>query len=163
MRRAITPALSEAGQMALATYADDLRRQRDLRPATHRNYQSDLRQFAAWCEQTWQEADAATTFTPAHLTTPTLTAYRAHLQSLGLSPATINRHLVSLRRYSAWAHEQQFIVADPGKPVKLARRAPNHPVSSATGRCRSTALPVTSYGPTWLPCRTTSPGLVPAR
>ena len=50
MRRAGIPALSEVGRAALGAYADHLRQQRDLRPATHRNYTCDLRQFAAWCE-----------------------------------------------------------------------------------------------------------------
>ncbi|MGI8912810.1 MAG: tyrosine-type recombinase/integrase [Chloroflexota bacterium] len=127
MRRAGMPALSDAGQAALAAYADALRRQHDLRPATHRNYLSDLRQFAAWCEHTWRETDAAAAFVPAHLTTPTVTAYRAHLQALGLSPATINRHLVSLKRYCAWAHEQHLVAVDPGKPVKLVPRVPQPP------------------------------------
>ena len=146
MRRAVTPALSEAGQTALATYADDLHRQRDLRPATHRNYQSDLRQFAAWCEQTWQEADAATTFTPAHLTTPTLTAYRAHLQSLGLSPATINRHLVSLKRYCAWTHEQGLVAVDPGKPVKLVPRVAQPPRQLGDREEAALVAAVTEHG-----------------
>ena len=58
--------MRRAGKPALAAYADHLRHQRDLRPATHRNYTSDLRQFAAWWEATGQEADdAAAVFLPA--------------------------------------------------------------------------------------------------
>ena len=66
MRRSGTPAVSEAGQAALETYAQHLQHQRDLRMATQRNYSSDLRQFAAWWEATGQEADdAAAVFLPA--------------------------------------------------------------------------------------------------
>jgi integrase/recombinase XerD len=144
MRRAVTPALSAAGQVTLTAYADDLHRQRDLRPATHRNYQSDLRQFAAWCEATWREADAAVAFTPAHLTTPTLTAYRRHLQALGLAPATVNRHLVSLKRYCAWTHEQGLVAVDP--PRQLGDREEAALVAAVTehGTARDRALLVTA-------------------
>jgi integrase/recombinase XerD len=113
MRRVGKPVLLAGGQAVLAAYADHLHRQRDLRPATHRNYTSDLRQFAARWEATGREGDGPEAFTPAHLTTPTLTAYRAQLQTLGLSPATINRDLVSLKRFCAWAHEQELVAATP--------------------------------------------------
>ncbi len=75
MRLVGMPALSDAGQVVLGAYAEQLRVQHDLRPATLRNDTSDLRQFAAWCEQTWREADEDAAFTPAHVTTLTLTAY----------------------------------------------------------------------------------------
>lgn len=146
MRRAGIPALSAAGQAVLLAYADHLQQQRDLRPATHRNYTSDLRQFAAWCEAIWRETDAAATFTPAHLTTPTLTAYRAHLQAIGLSPATINRHLVSLKRYCAWAHEQGLIAVDPGKPVKLVPRVPQPPRHLSDREEAALVAAVTAHG-----------------
>jgi integrase/recombinase XerD len=113
MPRAGKPALSAGGQAVLAAYDAHLGQQRDLRPATHRNYTSDLRQFAARWEATGREGDGPEAFTPAHLTTPTLTAYRAQLQTLGLSPATINRDLVSLKRFCAWAHEQELVAATP--------------------------------------------------
>jgi integrase/recombinase XerD len=147
MRRVGMPALSDAGQAALAAYEDQLRQQRDLRPATHRNYASDLRQFAAWCEQTWREADAAATFAPAHLTTPTLTAYRTYLQTLGLSPATINRHLVSLKRHCAWAHEQGLVAVDPGKPVKIVPRVPPPPRQLSDREEAALVAAVTAHGP----------------
>jgi integrase/recombinase XerC len=146
MRRAGKPALSAAGQAALTAYADQLWQLRDLRPATLRNYISDLRQFAAWCEAIWREAAASATFTPAHLTTPTLTAYRAHLQALGLTPATINRHLVSLKRYCAWAHEQGLVAVDPGKPVKLVPRVPQPPRQLGDREEAALVAAVTAHG-----------------
>jgi hypothetical protein len=45
---------------------------------------------------------------------PTLTADRAQLQTLRLSLATINRRLVSLKRFCAWSHEQQLVAARQG-------------------------------------------------
>jgi hypothetical protein len=50
MRRAGKPGATDAGQAALADYGEALHREHDLRPATHRNYPCDLRQFAAWWE-----------------------------------------------------------------------------------------------------------------
>jgi integrase/recombinase XerD len=146
MRRVGMPALSAAGQAALAAYGEHLRHQHDLRPATHRNYTSDLRQFAAWCEHTWRAADAAAVFALAHVTTPTFTAYRAYLQALGLSPATINRHLVSLKRYCAWAHEQGLVAVDPGRPVKLVPRVPPPPRQLSDREEAALVATVTAHG-----------------
>lgn len=51
------------------------------------------------------------------MTTPTLTAYLAHLQTAArLAPATINCHLISLKRYCAWARERGWSPAiRPGR------------------------------------------------
>jgi integrase/recombinase XerD len=146
LRGAGKPGVTDAGQAALAGYGEALRWEHDLRPATLRNYLSDLRQFAAWCEMTWREADEAAEFAPAHLTTPTVTAYRAHLQALGLSPATINRHLVSLKRYTAWAHEQGLVGVDPGKPVKLVPRVPPPPRQITDREEAALVAAVTAHG-----------------
>jgi integrase/recombinase XerC len=94
-----------------------------------RNYASDLRHFAAHCERSWEEGqEAGRPFAPAAVTTPTLTAYRAHLQTvLRLRPATVNRHLVSLKRYCAWAADAGLAARDPARVVKLVPRAPQAP------------------------------------
>src|SRR5690349_19965074 len=51
MRRSAMPVVSPGGESALEHYAAYLHDTADLRPATLRNYLSDLRQFAAWCEE----------------------------------------------------------------------------------------------------------------
>jgi integrase/recombinase XerD len=147
MPRAGKPALSAGGQAVLAAYDAHLGQQRDLRPATHRNYVSDVRQFAAWCESGWREAEDAAAFAPARVTTPTLTAYRAHLQAIGLSPASINRHLVSLKRFCAWAREQQLIGVDPGKPVRLVPRVPQPPRQLTDREEAALLAAVVAHGP----------------
>ncbi len=48
-------ALSEAGGTAVEAYARHLREHEDLAAPTLRNYLSDLRHFAAWCEVSWGE------------------------------------------------------------------------------------------------------------
>ncbi|MBV9598456.1 MAG: site-specific integrase [Chloroflexi bacterium] len=55
MKRPAQPALSDAGEAALAPYVSHLHDEQDLSAATRRNYLSDLRQFAAWCEHSWAE------------------------------------------------------------------------------------------------------------
>ncbi len=120
MTREAMPPLSDAGRQALERYAVHLHAHADLRPATPRNYLSDLRQFAAWCEETWAEGREGTiAFAPTAIATPTLTRYRTHLQhTLHLKPASVNRALISLKRYFAWAMGQGIIARNPAAVVK---------------------------------------------
>ena len=124
MRRAAKPKLSEEGEEQLGRYGDYLRDEQDLAPDTVRNYLSDLRQFAAFCEASWAEGEeVGESFSPAGVTTPAITLYRSHLKnSLGLKPATINRHLVSIKRYFGWATDWGLVARDPAKAVKLVPR-----------------------------------------
>jgi len=114
------PTLSAEGQRTLEVYAAHLTDTADLRPATVRNYLSDVRQFAAWCEVTGvegREGDAP--FAPTAVATPTLTRYRAYLQhTLRLKPASVNRALISLKRYFAWAADAGLIARNPATVVK---------------------------------------------
>ena len=119
--RPAKPTLSPSAQAALAVYEQHLREEVDLRPATVRNYLSDLRHFMAWCEAAWSEGqESVQAFGLERVATPTLTRYRDYLQhDLQLQPATINRHLVSLKRYFGWAADQQLITRNPASVVKL--------------------------------------------
>lgn len=112
--------LSAEGQRTLDVYAAHLYEKADLRPATLRNYLSDLRHFAAWCESTWAEGrEGDTPFTPPTVATPTLTRYRTYLQhTLRLKPASVNRALISLKRYFAWAADEGLIGRNPAAVVK---------------------------------------------
>jgi integrase/recombinase XerD len=131
-KRVNTPLLSTPGQCTLDAFGWQLRETEDLRPATVRNYLSDLRQFVAWCEAQWrdetqgeeaQDALPSIAFAAAAVTTPTITAYRAYLQTThGLRPASINRALISLKRYFTWAVDAGLIARDPAKVVKLVEQ-----------------------------------------
>ena len=103
--------------------------EQDLSTATLRNYISDLRQFAAWCEHSWAEGqDELRPFAPTAISTPTITTYRSYLQTvLSLRPATINRHIVSIKRYGAWAVNVGLVASDPSRVVKLIPRTPQPP------------------------------------
>jgi integrase/recombinase XerC len=120
-RRTSQPTLSERGEQLLAQYEQQLRIEEDLACATIRNYLSDLRHFAAWCEFVWKQGrEVEPPFTPEAVTTPTLTDYRTYLQQkLYLKPNSVNRSLISLKRYFAWLLSMGQIRHDPAKVVKL--------------------------------------------
>lgn len=124
MRRTAKPLLSAGGDRQLEGFEAYLRDEQDIATDTVRNYVSDLRQFAAFCEASWAEGEEADeTFSPANVTTPTITLYRSHLKNaLELKPASINRHLISIKRYFGWAFDESLIGRDPSKVVKLVPR-----------------------------------------
>ena len=129
MKRIAHPPLSTAGQEALSAYEYWLREREDLTPASIRNYLSDLHHFIAWYE-TDREAQVHDCFTPQAITTPALTRYRAYLQTVQRQkPASVNRSLISLKRYFGWASQRHIITYDPSVAVKLVGQeesAPRH-------------------------------------
>ena len=59
-------------------------------------------------------------FRIADVATPILTRYRETSQKvMELKPATINRRLITLKRFFDWAVLESTIRRDPSKPVKL--------------------------------------------
>lgn len=128
-KRSGRPALSNGGQQALGQFEQYLNAEQDLSAPTVRNYLSDLRQFVYWCEATWEEGrEDGQPFTPTAVATPAITRYRSYLQRvLDLKPATVNRHLISLKRYFAWAAESGQILRDPAKVVKLVEQVEQPP------------------------------------
>lgn len=103
-KRVGRPTLSRTGEQVLDQYEQRLCTEEDLTVVTVRNYLSDLRRFAAWCESIWKQGqEEEPSFTPGAVTTPTLTDYRTYLQQvLHLKPNSVNRSLISLKRYFAW-------------------------------------------------------------
>ncbi len=123
-KRSARPQLSPGGQQALEQYAGALREGEDIRPVTLRNYLSDLGQFAAWYEQVTEVAasgqELTICFVPQRITTPTITRYRDYLQhTCELKPASVNRALISIKRYCAWAMQSDQISRDPTRGVKM--------------------------------------------
>lgn len=125
MKRAANPVLSPTAQSWIEQYRQDLRGEQDLSDSTVRNYLSDLRLFAAWCEA---GGEAEASFAPETITTPTITRYRAYLQGeVKLRPASVNRSLVSLKRFCAWAVDAGHLQRDPSRPAKLVTQEPRAP------------------------------------
>src|SRR5712691_7192711 len=123
------PTLSATGEQVLAQFERRLRTEEDLTAVTIRNYLSDLRHFAAWCETIWKQGrEEEPSFTPEAVTTPTLTDYRSYLQHvLHLKPNSVNRSLISLKRYFAWLLSTERIRYDPAKVVKLVGEGASSP------------------------------------
>jgi integrase/recombinase XerD len=134
MKRQANPRLSSAGACALARYEQTMRWQEDLAPASLRNYLSNVRHFMAWYEAREAERTVAdqtrSEFDAAAITTPTLTRYRSYLQTVQRQkPASVNRSLISVKRYFGWAIQHQLISYDPSAAVKLVgeeESAPRH-------------------------------------
>src|SRR5579859_1410377 len=121
MKRASTPSVSSAGARALAAYSAWMRERENLATASLRNYVSDLSHFIAWYEQQASQTagDVGVLFAPREITSAVLLRYRDVLQEHEHKPASINRALLSLKRYFHWAYSQQLVSADPSVPVKL--------------------------------------------
>ena len=124
MQQTEKPKLSASGEAEIERYGRYLREEQDLSAATLRNYLSDLNGFALFCESSWSEGeDSEESFSPSAVTTPTITMYRSHLKNVSeLKPASINRYLVSVKRYFSWALDQGLILRDPARAVKLVPR-----------------------------------------
>ena len=135
MRRLANPPLSSLGEAALAHYREALWDHEDLTRASRRNYLSDLCHFAAWYEahsirRTDETSSLQIDFDPRTITMPAFTCYRAYLQKdLHQKPNSVNRALISVKRYCSWVMRKQLISDDPSIPVKLVgeeEHAPCH-------------------------------------
>jgi integrase/recombinase XerD len=130
MKRTARFVLSAEGQQAFDQYEDALKQVEDLSSVTIRNYLSDLRQFIAWCEGCWGKKQDEQSFTPQAISPPLLIRYRTYLQTtLWLKPSSVNRALMSLKRYFAWATKTKAIQQDPTSTVKFVPKeaaAPRH-------------------------------------
>lgn len=86
----------------LAAFSASLReRAEGISPLTVNGYLLDLRQFAAWFRLCTPED-----FQPNAVTPVDVRNYKEYLQTVkARKPATINRHLATLRTFFAWAIE----------------------------------------------------------
>lgn len=111
--------VSTQGELIIAKFIDTLTIREDLKPKTLKEYAGDLKQFIGWFEaHEHQEED--TIFYIEDVSTTTLTRYRDVMQRITeLKPATINRRLITLKRFFEWAITEEIIRRDPSKPVKL--------------------------------------------
>lgn len=91
----------------------------DLHPKTVREYASDLKHFIEWYKEntTWDEEF---TLRIEDVDTSTLVRYRedAHKVKL-LKPATINRRLITLKRFFKWAVGESRLNSDPSRALKF--------------------------------------------
>ncbi|MCA9096319.1 MAG: tyrosine-type recombinase/integrase [Planctomycetaceae bacterium] len=90
----------------------------DFSPHTTRANRNDLRKLVAWFNNSNGEK-----FSLSRLTVRDLVDFRNHLhREKRQAVATVNRALVSIRRFLEWAVEQNAIDINPAKQVKEVRR-----------------------------------------
>ena len=77
--------------------------------------------MSIWCS--YRNASTNEERSTSAVTTPTMTDYRAYLQhTLRLKPASVNRSLISLKRYFTWATDTGQTKRNPAKVVKLVEQ-----------------------------------------
>jgi site-specific recombinase XerD len=90
----------------------------DFSPNTRRAVILDVRKFARWFTEANKEP-----FTVSRVTIRDLTDCRDHLRrERAQAVATVNRCLVTLRRFFGWLTEKGHIAANPAQAVKELRR-----------------------------------------
>jgi integrase/recombinase XerC len=90
----------------------------DFAAETRRAVVQDMRKFARWFTSVNKEP-----FQRSRVTIRDVTDFKDHLRrEKGQAVATVNRALVTLRRYFAWLAEQGHVPSNPARKVKELRR-----------------------------------------
>jgi integrase/recombinase XerD len=116
-----SPTISDQAEEWIYRFIDDLTAHEDLNSKTLRVYASDLRHLAEWVETGWNAHQVeGRVFHPTDIATPTLIRYREYMQTVrSLKPATINRRLITIKRFFEWAVKRDMVPSNPAQPVKL--------------------------------------------
>jgi site-specific recombinase XerD len=98
-------------------FADFLNGQ-DLAPNSRRAFKQDVRKFACWFSLANKEP-----FKSERVTVRDITDFKSFLRTeKKQAVATVNRCLVTLRRFFGWLLEHELVSINPAKPVKELRR-----------------------------------------
>lgn len=90
----------------------------DLSPNTRRAFTQDARKFASWFVEANKEPLAL-----GRVTSRDVSDFRDHLRrDKGQAVSSVNRALVTLRRFFAWLVQQGVVAANPAAKVKELRR-----------------------------------------
>jgi integrase/recombinase XerC len=90
----------------------------DFAPGSRKGFRLDVRSFARWFTQANKEP-----FRVGRVTTRDVTDFKDYLRrEKGWAVATVNRCLVTLRRWLGWLADQGHIPSNPAKMVKELRR-----------------------------------------
>jgi site-specific recombinase XerD len=106
----------------LGAFVAELER-RGRAPKTIDSYRSDWSGFVDWYAQDGPGAP----FEVSALDDETVAAYREHLRTSGLRPATINRKLVFLKRYASWAQGRGLLRARATESIREVAPVPQKP------------------------------------
>ena len=90
----------------------------DLADHSRRAFTNDIKKFVRWFH-----ASNGERFAVGRVTTRDITDFRNHLRrDEGQAVATVNRNLVTIRRFFGWLAEHGHLGANPAKPVKELKR-----------------------------------------
>ncbi|HRW51580.1 MAG TPA: tyrosine-type recombinase/integrase [Phycisphaerae bacterium] len=104
----------------------------DFSPHTDRAIRADLSKFAGWFRSANNEP-----FDPIRITVRDVADFREHLARVRRqSVATVNRSLVSIRRFLGYLVQSGAISENPAKSVRELRRVPTVPKGLATAHVR---------------------------
>ena len=116
----------------LPALVDDFLSAHDYSRHTDRAIRSDLAKFARWFVTANNER-----FDPARITVRDVADFRDHLLRVRRqAAATVNRALVSVRRFLAYLVRSGALPANPGESVKELRRMPTVPKGLTTSEVR---------------------------
>ena len=90
----------------------------DLAANSRKAFRQDMRKFARWFVSVNHEP-----FNIQRVTTRDITDFKDALRRVqGQAVSTVNRALVTLRRFFGWLSEQGHVSSNPAKPIKELRR-----------------------------------------
>ncbi len=90
----------------------------DFSPNTRRAFATDLGKFAGWFVRANQEP-----FRASRVTTGDVSGFRDHLRrDRGRAVSTVNRALVTIRRFFSWLVEEGHLATNPARKVRELRR-----------------------------------------
>jgi integrase/recombinase XerC len=104
----------------------------DFAASTRRAVINDLRKFSAWFAQANAEP-----FRISRVTTRDITDFKSCLRrDRNQAVASVNRALVTLRRFFGWLHERGHVPVNPARPVKELRKQQLAPKGLDRGEVR---------------------------
>ncbi|RMH02119.1 MAG: tyrosine recombinase [Planctomycetota bacterium] len=109
-------AASEAWRQACAEFLHHLREVRQVSPHTLRAYGRDIERLLRFLDR------GSDPGRPAELRPARLRLHLGELAAAGLAPASIARHLSSLRSFFAWLEETGRIESNPAAALRAPRR-----------------------------------------
>ena len=110
---------SVQGEMVVQEFIHMLTIEGELTPKTLKEYASDLKHFTEWYKANDSRSEEVS-FRIEDVHTSTLVRYREDSQQvMQLKPSTINRRLITLKRFFKWAASESKINSDPSKPLKF--------------------------------------------
>ena len=107
----------------------------DFAEQTRKAFSQDIRKFARWFAESNRES-----FVVGRVTVREATDFRNHLRrDRNQAVATVNRCLVTIRRFFGWMTDEGHVLTNPAKQVKELRRQELAPNKDGAIRSATTA------------------------